>query len=74
MEIEKMMNMTINLNSLLPDTLSDEAAYHVTKIFFELAMALDDYYTATRKNYSEKISSQNQENEDVDIWGQCVPF
>jgi len=44
--------MNINLNSLLPEDMSDEIAYHLVDFFSELTLALEDYYFASRRPYS----------------------
>lgn len=57
--------MMINLNSLLPDTLSDEAAYQVVKLFAELALALEKYYNLSMRPHPEFISDSNTTD---DVW------
>ena len=48
--------MNINLSSLLPEALSDEAAYQIVKLFAELALALEEYYKISTRAHPEFIT------------------
>ena len=43
--------MTITLRELLPEELSDEAAYHLSNFIMALATAFDDIYFAQTLRY-----------------------
>jgi len=43
--------MTITLKELLPEQLSDEAAYHLSNFIMALATAFDDIYFAQTLRY-----------------------
>jgi hypothetical protein len=51
--------MDINLHSLLPDDISDEAAYHLVNFFVELTSALEAHYFAQMKRYIDTNTSQH---------------
>ncbi|HAT9256254.1 TPA: hypothetical protein JBC26_15865 [Legionella pneumophila subsp. pneumophila] len=43
--------MSINLHDLLPDELSDEAAYHLANFAMALATAIDEIYFSQTLRY-----------------------
>jgi len=43
--------MNIHLNSILPDDISDETAYHMVEFFSELTVIVEDYYVESRRRY-----------------------
>jgi len=46
--------MDTRLRDLLPEILSDEAAYHLVNFMFELALAVESQYLAQLMRYSKE--------------------
>jgi hypothetical protein len=42
-----------NIQSLLPDNLSDEAAYHLGNFFYELALAFESIHLVQLRRYEK---------------------
>lgn len=43
---------------VLPPHLSDEAAYHICEFFYEIAMALENYYAPQLKAYYKEMEDE----------------
>lgn len=47
----------IYLHELLPENISDEAAYHLVTFFSELALELEAYYFTQMRRHLDSVSS-----------------
>ena len=48
------------LIDILPEKISDEAAYHLVAFIAELPIALDNHYFAQLKRYEQESDPKNQ--------------
>lgn len=47
--------MQLNLHDLIPDEISDEAAYHLVNFLMALATELDSYYFDKMQRYTNDL-------------------
>lgn len=68
----------MNLHKLLPDTLSDEAAFNLVEFFSQLALTLESHYFAQMRRHVEQMEHQAslaaQNYDDIEQEDGTTPF
>lgn len=67
--------MNINLQSILPKDISDEAAYYIVELFTEISTALEEYYFDSGRQHINNTHSRSPDDSQREIdFGHGDPF